>query len=331
MRVVSLLPSATEIVYQLLAPDAFGVDRWPVLVGRSHECDYPPDPRLQALPVLTAARTQFTSAAQVDAEVRQALRQGESLYTLDAALLASLRPDLIITQDLCDVCSIDLATVRQVAAAMPSTPRVLSLNPTTIDGVLDNVLRVGQALGVEHAARSFSTSLRERAFAAEEFVNPYAHKPVVGFLEWTDPLFVGGHWTPQLIERAGGLHPLNPSVPITDAGAGEGPAGRSQRVAGKSFSVTPTAFAAAVPEYLIICPCGLSLEQAWREAELLSKHEWFRALPAVRQQRVAVIDGNQMFNRPGPRLVDALEFLVGWLNKRPDQIPRDFPWRPFVL
>lgn len=333
MRVVSLLPSATEIVCQLLAIDAHNAGHTPALVGRSHECDYPPTPelRLKDVPVLTAARTHFTSASQVDADVRRALRQGESLYTLDAPLLASLRPDLIITQDLCEVCSIDLATVRQVAAAMPSPPRVLSLNPTTIDGVFDDVLRIGQALGVEAAARDFSTTLRERAFAAEEFVNPFALKPVVGFLEWTDPLFVGGHWTPQLIERAGGQHPLNPSVPVIDAGAGEGPAGRSQRVAGKSFSITPTTFAAAAPEYLIICPCGLTLEQAWREAELLAQHDWFRSLPAVRQQRVAVVDGNQMFNRPGPRLVDALEFLVGWLNQRPDQIPRDFPWRPFVV
>lgn len=324
LRVVSLLPSATESLLAIT-----GGVRTPrvELVGRSHECDWPTGPELASVPVLTGQRTLFETPAQVDEAVRAQLASGESLYTLDSARLAALRPDLVLTQDLCEVCSIDLRTVRAAIAPHGPPPRIISLNPTTFEGVFDDLLTIGQAIGMDDEALRLTVGLRNRVYRAEEFVNPYLDGPSVAFLEWTDPIFIGGHWTPQLIERAGGSHPLNPSVPIESAGAAAGPVGQTLRAAGKSVRVPEEVLVASRPEALIVCPCGLSLEQAWTETACLAEKPWWRELPAVRAGRVAVVDGSRMFNRPGPRLVEAMEWLVGWLNGRAEVMPVGFPFR----
>ena len=158
-------------------------------------------------------------------------------------------------------------------------------------------------------------------------MNPYADGSVVGFMEWTDPIFIAGHWTVQLIERAGGSHPLNPTVPIPGSGAAVGPQ-QASRKAGKSIRVAPEVFCATQPHWLVIAPCGLNLDQVRQEVRTLRAQEWFNTLPAVRSGRVALVDGSQYFNRPGPRLVDAFEFLVGWLQGRPELIPEGFAWEP---
>jgi ABC-type Fe3+-hydroxamate transport system substrate-binding protein len=233
-------------------------------------------------------------------------------------MLEALRPDVIITQDLCDVCSIDLATVRRVAAGMAGGreggPEVVSLNPETIEGILDSILTVGRAIGRERSAIDAVVQLRERLFAAQEFVNPFADGPVVGFLEWTDPLYCAGHWNVQLIERAGGQHPWNATVPKENAGAAAGPMG-AERVAGKSVRVPEELFVACKPEAVIIAPCGYSQVQAEFAARELAKKAWWGELPAVKKGRVAVMDGNAWFNRPGPRVVDAFEWMVEWLGR----------------
>jgi len=327
MRIVSLLPSATETLLAITGSGALRPGAPVQLVGRSHECDFPP-PILDAeIPVLTRARTAFVSSAQVDADVRAQLATGTSLYELDETLLEALKPDLIITQDLCRVCSIDLAAVRRAAARLSRPPKILSLNPHTFEAVLDDVLRIGEFIGMERPATDLLVSLRGRAHAAEDYVGAFAPRISVAFIEWTDPLFVAGHWTPQLIERAGGEHPLNPTHAIPSAGAAQGPVGQSQRTAGPSITITPDALAASLPQVLIISPCGLSLDQALHEARLLAQAPWFKLLPAARAGQVYAVDGNQMFSRPGPRLVDALEFLVGVLTQRPDVIPANFPAR----
>lgn len=329
MRVVSLLPSATEIICLL----AGGAESAIELVGRSHECDFPEQAPggglLRAVRVLTAARTAFESAAQIDRVVREELAAGRSLYTLNTGLLKDLRPDLIVTQDLCEVCSIDLATVRAAAADMQPRPEIVSLNPATFEGMLDDVLTVGRAMGVEAAARETVVGLRERMDRAAEHVNPYAPRTRVAFLEWTEPLFCGGHWTPQLIERAGGEHTLNPTSVGPGGGAGMGVTGQTLRVAGKSVRISPEALAESRPDRIIVCPCGLGLDETRREVARLSANGWWRELPAVRAGRVALVDGNQYFNRPGPRLVDAFEFLVGWMQGRPELIPAGFAWEPW--
>ncbi|MEM9166044.1 MAG: ABC transporter substrate-binding protein [Planctomycetota bacterium] len=319
MKIVSLLPSATEIV------DLLGVGG--DLVGRSHECDFPES--IERVQPLTAQRTSYQSPAQVDADVRSALESGDSLYTLDVDRLAELAPDVIVTQDLCDVCSIDLNTVRGAAKTIAertgTEPAVVSLNPETVEDVLDDVLRVGRAIGRERAAFEAVVDVRGRLHAVQEYVNPYEEGPVVGFMEWTDPIFVAGHWTVQLIERAGGRHPLNETVARPGTGSAVGPQ-QAERVAGKSIRVPAEAYAATRPENLVIAPCGLDLAQTRDAVHALRGQDWFESLPAVEDGRVALVDGHQHFNRPGPRLADAFAFLVGFVQDRPNLIPDGFPW-----
>jgi len=321
-RVVSLLPSATEMLCAIGGRD--------LLIGRSHECDHPSG--LNHVPVLTAQRTKPAAAPDaIDRQVREHLAEGTGLYTLNDEVLGSLHPDIILTQDVCEVCSIDLATVRRVVADLAAQghrePKIVCLNPETVEDVLDDVIRIGRACGLKRPARDAAISLRSRLLAAQEFVNPYQQGPVVGFLEWTDPLFIAGHWTVQMIERAGGRHPLNETVPGPDTGAAAG-LQAGARIAGKSIAVPGEIFAASTPEFLVVCPCGLTLDEAVVEAERLRERVgWWGELPAVKNGRVAVVDGSMMFNRPGPRLVDAFEWLVGWIQDRPELMPVGFPWR----
>lgn len=287
------------------------------LVGRSHECDFPVG--IDALPVLTRPRTHAASPGEIDGQVRAALARGESLYELDEDLLARLKPDLIVTQDLCEVCSIDLATVRRVAQKLFPHPAIVSLNPHTVEDVLDDCLTVGRAIGLESRASEEVVRLRERMARAQEFVNPYQEGPVCAFLEWTEPLFIGGHWTVQLIERAGASHPLNPTVPAESVGDAAGMQQGSRR-AGKSIRVPAEALVAVRPEILVIGPCGMGLGPTRAAVADLVTKPWWGDLPAVKRGRVAIVDGNHYFNRPGPRLADAFEWLVGFVQGRPDLI-----------
>ena len=299
MRVVSLLPSATELLV--------AVGGRAQLVGRSHECDFPVD--LADIPVLTAARTHGGASAAIDAEVSAALAGGQSLYTLDERMLAELAPDVILTQDLCEVCSIDLRSVERAAATLARPPRIVNLNPKSVFDVFDDLLRVGAACGLDAEAERAMVELRARYWTAVDFVNPYVPGPEVLFLEWCDPPFVGGHWTPSLIEAAGARHSLN-------AGGA------------KSRRVTPEEILESAPERVAICPCGFDLARVREELAALEKTRWWPLLPAVLDARpgaVALVDGNQMFNRPGPRLVDAFEWLVSWINDRPELCPERFP------
>lgn len=306
MRVVSLLPSATE----LLA--AIGGEH--LLVGRSHECDWPPT--LADRPVLTGQRTTASTSAEIDRQVREALQSksedagaDQSLYHLDADLLRDLKPDVILTQDLCEVCSIDLNTVRGIAATMKPEPVIVSLNPKSLDDLFDDLLQVGEAVGMPDEAHETMLALRERMWVAREHANAYVEGPEIAFLEWMDPLFIGGHWTPQLIEYAGGRHSLN------------APGSKSRQISAEELL-------ALMPDRVVICPCGYDIKQTVRELNTLTEQRWWKLLPAVQDDQVVIVDGNQMFNRPGPRLIDALEWLSGWINDRPELIPLDFPVRP---
>ncbi|MCA9303249.1 MAG: ABC transporter substrate-binding protein [Phycisphaerales bacterium] len=325
MRIVSLIPSGTEMLGAIGAVD--------MLVGRSHECDFPQG--VGSLPAITAQKTRFdpdagADAAGIDAQVRASLEGGQSLYVLDEQLFADLVPDLVIIQDLCSVCSIDSACVQRLMEQLPNRPQLIELKAQTVEEILDEMLMLGRAVGLEDRAVHAVVDLKQRMDRAQEHINPYIDGPVVGFMEWTDPVFVAGHWTVQLIERAGGQHPMNPTVILPGSGAAVGPQ-QAQRVAGHSIAVSNQDFAASRPEHLIIAPCGLTLEQSRAEAERLYRScDWFRNLPAVKNNRVVVVDGNQMFNRPGPRVVDAQEFLVGWLNNCEHLIPDDFPWEAWT-
>ncbi|MDF1809381.1 MAG: ABC transporter substrate-binding protein [Phycisphaerales bacterium] len=322
MRIVSLIPSGTEIIALLGAQD--------MLVGRSHECDFPAS--IESVCSLTAQNTHFDpqsgmGASEINRAVNESVDASKSLYQIDTQKLRELEPDLIITQDLCSVCSIDLDSVREVAQSLSKPAQILSLNPKTIEDILDDIYRVGQAIGFSDQAMHQVVALRQRMDRAEEHVNPYDDGPVCGFMEWTDPIYVAGHWNVQLIERAGARHPLNEAVAKPGSGAAVGPQ-QAERIAGHSIAVPENLFCATNPEHLVIAPCGLTLEQSIIETNrIYQETDWFSTIPAVQQNRVAIVDGNQMFNRPGPRVVDALEFMVGWLNRREHLIPTDFPWQ----
>lgn len=319
MRVVSLLPSATEILFELRAGH--------LLVGRSHECDWPP--QAAAVPVVTStALDHAASPLEIDRAVRRAMADHQPLYHLDHARLAALAPDLVLTQDLCHVCSLDLAGVTAACNQLEHVPRVLSLNPTTLEGMLDDVLTLADAVSLSAAGVEAVTRLRGRMYQAQEYVNQFTSVASCVVLEWTDPLFVAGHWTPQIVERAGAWHPLNPTVPVANAGAAAGPIGLTQRTAGKSVTVPAAVLAASRPEVIVIAPCGRTLAQAREDARALTRQPWWPTLPAVQSNRVAIVDGNQYFSRPGPRLVDALEWLAAYINHRPDAMPPNFAWQP---
>ncbi|MGE3108705.1 MAG: ABC transporter substrate-binding protein [Phycisphaerales bacterium] len=336
LRVVSLVPSATEILCRIGGGE--------LLVGRSHGCDFPPD-LVRSVPIVTAPRITFESAGQVDQG--RALQGQESQWTgrparfpcvrharagrpahwyqLDGPLLSRLRPDVILTQDLCGECLIDLTTVRRLADSMRPRPAVVSLHPRSVEDVLDDVLRVGEAVGLAQSAERSVVEMRQRLFDAAEYVAGFATAPSVAFLEWTDPLYVAGHCTPQLIERAGGSHPLNATRAIENSGAAAGPTGQSQRLAGTSIRIDAESLVESAPELVIVGPCRLDLSRAVESARGLMSRPWWGSLPAAERGRVLAVDGNQMFSRPGPRLVDAFEFLVSVLNDRPELWPAGFP------
>jgi len=307
MRVASVLPSATEMLCFMGGGH--------LLVGRSHEDNYPAE--ITHLPVLTGQRTAFTTAADVDRQVSSALSAGQSLYTLDVPQLKSLRPDVVLTQDICAVCAIDLPTVERVAAELEPRPDVVSLNPLNLEDVLTNLTQLGAAVGMAAEASAALSGLRQRIAAVDERVAAWRARPGAGgapsvaFVEWPDPIYVGGHWTPELIARAGGRHPLNPS--------------RGAEGAGKSFPVPSENLLESDPDLVVLCPCGLGLEATRQEAAKLQRAPWWQSLRAVREGRVALVDGDAMFNRPGPRLVDALEWLASELLGEAALAPPAFP------
>jgi iron complex transport system substrate-binding protein len=308
MRIVSLLPSATEIVYALGLGDA--------LVGVTHECDYPADALTK--PIMTHSLLDHTEAtsAMIDQAVSGQLRDGLSLYALDRALLAELRPDVILTQALCEVCAVSYGeverAVRDVTAEFGGVaPQVLSLEPLCLDDILTTIAVVGAISGTEQQAAAVVAGLRGRIERVRERAQRSATRPRVACLEWIEPPYGPGHWLPELVALAGGT-----------AGLGEARAD-SRRIAWSDV----VAFA---PEVLVVTPCGFDLRRATDEAlRVLPALDGWADLPAVRAGRVYAIDGNAYFSRPGPRIVESLELLAELIH--PELFsgwgPRD-AWQP---
>lgn len=279
-RIVSLLPSATEIVCALGLADA--------LVGVSHDCDFPPE--IRAKPVLSEAVVTGTESSRaIDELVRGAVHRGTSVYHLDAPSLARLKPDLILTQELCTVCAPSFTLVRKAAKLLDAEARIVSLEPRGLLDVLDTILLVGELAGAEREAAALVARLRDRIDAVGGRAG--GSRPRVACLEWLDPIYVGGHWIPEMVAIAGGLDVL---------GRGREP----------SLAVEWSAILAAQPEILMLMPCGFDIRRTRTEIGLIARRPGWRDLPAVRCNRVYVTDASSYFNRPGPRLVDGLEILA---------------------
>lgn len=285
-RICSLLPSATEIVCALGLEDR--------LVAVTHECDYPPSAAAKPHITRSTIDPDGLTGREIDAAVRESLSQESTLYHLDAGLLERLQPDLVLTQELCEVCAVGPEEVRSVMRSLSTKPRMLSLEPRTLDDVLDTVLEVGYATGVPPRATEVTRALRGRLERVREAVSGAPTVPVLT-LEWIDPLFVGGHWVPQMVEAAGGRDVL-------------GRAGVPSRTA------TWEEVAEAAPEVIVVMPCGFGLERSRVELDATPLPAIWDTLPAVVSGRVFVVDGSSYFNRPGPRLVDGVEILAGILH-----------------
>jgi iron complex transport system substrate-binding protein len=286
MRIVSLLPSATEICFALGAGDD--------VVGVSHECDHPD--LAATRPVLTSAHIDPSgSSADIHRAVQARAAAGLSLYEVDENKLRALRPDLIITQDTCRVCAVSLSDVQTAVCRLVGAPvTILSLSPLTLNDVFGDITRVGRAVGRPAAAHDLVDALRGRLDRLRALTAPVP-RPRVLVLEWLDPPMVGGHWTPELIRIAGGEPVLGWSGQPTRA------------------STWPDV-AAAAPEVVLLVPCGYPIEKTRAELPRLLDEPRFRRLPAVASGRLTVLDGNAYFNRPGPRLVDSAELAAATLH-----------------
>ena len=286
-RIVSLLPAGTEIAAALGLMDD--------VVGVSHECDFPEEanakPRVSHCPIHNAGLT----SREVDEWVRSALRDNGTIYTIDEDLMRELRPDVILTQKLCDVCAVGYGTVARLAANLPGPPQVVNLEPTSLSDIFDDVHRVAEACGVSKRGQKVVGDLSRRTESVRAHANTIRDRPRCFLMEWVDPPFCCGHWGPDLVEIAGGYDPL----------------GRKNQ---PSVEIKWEEVLNARPEVMVLALCGYDVDRARRDYELLKKFPGFDSLPAARTGRVHIVDAKAYFSRPGPRIVDSLEILAGILH-----------------
>jgi len=303
-RIVSLLPAATEIAAALGLMDE--------VVGVSHECDFPNEantrPRVTRLRMdATARQAQLSpsnqagmTSRQVDEWVRRALREQGTIYAIDQPLLRGLRPDVILTQKLCDVCAVGYGTVARLAETLPGPPRVVNLEPTSLSDIFENIRHVAQAGGVLERAEKVIANLSARVEAVRARAEHFADRPRCFLMEWVDPPFCSGHWGPELVEIAGGHDPL----------------GRKHQ---PSAQIDWEQVLDASPDIIMLALCGYDVDLARRDYELLKKFPGFDSLPAARSRDIYLVNASAYFARPGPRIVDSIEILAGILH------PKEFP------
>jgi iron complex transport system substrate-binding protein len=286
LRVVSLIASATEIVHGL------GLGGW--LVGRSHECDFPP--AVLGLPALTSPKFKVEgSSAEIDARVREIVREGLSVYRVDAEALSALNPDVILTQDHCEVCAVSLADVEAATCTWTGRPvKIVSLKPDSLADAYADIGKVAQAVEAHEAGDALIGQMQERIAAVSARVAGRP-RPRVAFIEWVEPLMAGGNWMPELVEAAGGRNLFG--------------------IAGKhSDWMQWEEIRAADPDAIVVAPCGYDLARCLEELRLLEAKPGWANLTAVRSAQVYFADGNAYFNRPGPRLADTAEILAEMLH-----------------
>ena len=306
MRIVSLLPSATEIIALAGLGDQ--------LVGVSHECDYPP--QVCELPHVTrSAIGGGLPSKEIDRLVREQLETEQALYHLDLDLLRELKPDLIVTQALCDVCAVAASEVDAAACLLPGNPKVIDLEPMCLQEVFDTITLVGEETGHQQQARQALTGLQQRVDVIRErgAIIADQDRPRVAFLEWIDPLFNAGHWTPELIEYAGGIDCL---------GSKHQP----------SRTVSPEDLINAQPGVLFVAQCGFQEARTEQDLPILASIPNIDTLPCSQSGKLYYTDGNAYFSRPGPRLVDSLEIMAHTLHPEHFFLPAHLnPARPFSL
>jgi iron complex transport system substrate-binding protein len=296
-RVVSLLPSATEILFAIGAGDR--------VVGVTHECDFPPAARTRVPLTLPLLPDDAVTAGAIDRHVRASVHAGSSLYALDAERLAQLEPDLIVTQELCAVCAVSYEIVERAAKRLRGDPRVVSLEPSSLEDVYATIRFLGELTGRVRGADAVVSALRAREDILRN--TPRETQPRALIMEWTDPPMSGGHWTPGLVELAGGI-PL-----LAHPGA-------------NSQTLQWDAIADADPDVIVVVPCGFDLERAQAATAELAQNTMWNALRAMTNGNIYVMDGNAYVNRPGPRLIDSAErFAWAFDDASPQGTPAPRP------
>lgn len=283
LKIVSLLPAATEIVC------ALGLEQ--NLVGRSHECDFPDS--VKQLPVCSAANfPDNLSSAAIDVKVKEILADALSVYTVNREEVKRLAPDVVITQAQCEVCAVSLQEVEEALENyLDKAARIISLQPNSLDGIFSDIKTVATALNVADKGDTLTEELQERVDIIRHKLKFSESKPTVACIEWLEPMMLSGNWVPELVNIAGGTNIL------TEAGK------HSPYVQWEDLRLQN-------PEVIIIMPCGFSIERTLREVDVLLQLPGFNEMKAVKNNRVYIADGNQYFNRPGPRIVDSIEILA---------------------
>jgi len=282
MRICSLLPSATEILYAIGLGDS--------VLGVTHECDFPAEAATKPALIRPRVDPQATPA-EIDRKVSEIIARGESIYSVDAELLSSLAPDLILTQDLCHVCAASPDDLATALTRFPRQPQVLSLTPRSLAEVWDDIRRVGNATGRCREAEALAAALEKRVAAVEAKSARAGSRPRVLCLEWLDPYFVGGHWIPEMVCKAGGEDVLG-------------------RLRQPSYKVSGDQILESQPDIVVIMPCGYGTARVAAEFRLDQLPSGVEALPAVKERQVFAVDANSYFSRPGPRLADGVELLA---------------------
>jgi iron complex transport system substrate-binding protein len=293
-RIVSFLPSATEMVCALGLADQ--------LVGVTHECDYPEEVKRKPVVVRSAIPTEKMSPKEIDAAVSDRIRSGASLYLVEEELLQKLAPDLILTQNLCQVCAPSGNEISQVLKSLSRKPEILWMTPKSLAEIEDNLRELGQATGRTKEAERLIALGRARLQRLVVTTRDLAPRPRVFCMEWIDPVYCSGHWMPEMVELAGGVDLLS-------------------RKGEDSVRISWDEVVKWAPEVLIVAPCGFHLDRVPEQAPQLFRSAGWSGLPAVRQGRVYAVDANSYFARPGPRVVDGTELLAHLIH------PELFPWK----
>jgi iron complex transport system substrate-binding protein len=297
MRIVSLLPSATEMIAELGLVDQ--------LCGVTHECDFPPC--VVGLPIITkAVIPSHASSAEIDELVRIGLNQSNALFSLDVERLRETRPDYIVTQSLCDVCAVSQDEVLAAANGLDPVPEIINLAPMSLQDMLDGLLQLGDAFQCSGRAEQSVESLVRRIETVQKRSQSLSYRPSVALLEWIAPPFSAGHWNPELVRLAGGVEWMG-------------------REGEKSCRIEWRQIVDADPEIIVIACCGFSVERAQADIQILQSYPGYRELRCVRDHQVYLVDGSSYFNRPGPRLVDSLEILAHAIHSATHPLPFGLP------
>jgi iron complex transport system substrate-binding protein len=287
MRICSLLPSATEVIAALGLSEE--------LVGISHECDYPPSVGNVPIMVEPMIPPHGLTSAEIDRQVAQLVASGQRLYRLNHDRLCDSRPDLILSQDLCHVCAVTPDQLHEALRSMPQQPVLLTLNPGSVHEVIDDVVRIGDAAGRSAEGHRLASRLRQRLEAVRTRVQNLSHRPRVICIEWLSPLYVAGHWVPEMVHLAGGQDVLaQPGTP--------------------SRVVTWDDIVAASPDVLIVMPCGFSIERTRTELSQLMQQPGQWPIPSTLREQTFLVDASSYFSRPGPRMIDGIELLAAILH-----------------